>query len=90
MALTVDGLDAVSRLAGEVERLRIAIKRETPTGLLSFRKAARLLGIDRGRTLNDLVDSGQIRTVHVGKRVKIPVSEIHRLLIDETAWRLKV
>jgi excisionase family DNA binding protein len=90
MAITVDGTDAVSRLAGEIERLRIAIKRDTPHGLLSFRKAAKLLGIDRGRTLHDMIAAGQIRTVHVGSREKIPVSEIQRLLVDETAWRLKV
>jgi len=47
--------------------------------LLSKREAARRLGIDRGTTLQDLIRSGQIRTVVLAGRVKIPVSEIERI-----------
>jgi excisionase family DNA binding protein len=82
--------EALRELQQEIQKLRIAIRRDTPAGLLSFRKAAKLLGIDRGTTLNAMVASGQIRTVTVGKREKIPMAEIQRLLIDETTWKLKV
>jgi excisionase family DNA binding protein len=47
--------------------------------LLSKREAARRLGIDRGTTLQDLIRSGEIRTVVLAGRVKIPASEIERL-----------
>lgn len=70
---------ALSRLAAEIERLRSEIVSHQPDVLLSFRKAAKLLGIDRGATLNALVRSGQLRTVSAGKRQRIPMSEINRL-----------
>ena len=47
--------------------------------LLSKREAARRLGIDRGTTLQDLIRSGQVRTVILAGRVKIPAGEIERI-----------
>jgi len=47
--------------------------------LLSKRAAARRLGVDRGTTLTRLIHSGQIRTLTVAGRVKIPASEIERI-----------
>ena len=47
--------------------------------LLSMREAARRLGIAPGTTLPALIGSGQIRTVILAGRVKIPVSEIERI-----------
>jgi excisionase family DNA binding protein len=58
-------------------------------GLLSFRRAARVLGISRETTLPDLVRDGRLKTVRVGSRLKIPVTEIKRLLVDSVAWKLK-
>ena len=47
--------------------------------LLSKREAARRLGIDRGTTLQDLINRGEIRTVVLAGRAKIPASEIERI-----------
>jgi hypothetical protein len=47
--------------------------------LLSKREAAKRLGIDRGTTLPDLIRSGQIKTVILAGRVKVPASEIERI-----------
>ncbi len=90
MATTADSSDGYFRLAGEVERLRVALRKDTSHELLSFRKAAKLLGLDRTKTLPLLIASGQLRCVYVGKRQRIPMAEVRRLLIDETAWKLKI
>lgn len=50
-----------------------------PAKLLSQRKAARMLGIDRNTTLHDLIASGQLRTVLVNGLVKVPLVEVERL-----------
>jgi hypothetical protein len=47
--------------------------------VISKRKAARLLGIDRGRTLGDLLGAGQLRSVPWGKGTRIPLAEVERL-----------
>lgn len=52
---------------------------EEPTVLLSKRDAARRLAISRGRTLDSMIASGQIRAVRMGGRLRIPVVEIERL-----------
>jgi excisionase family DNA binding protein len=71
------------------EELRVALQAElapllrrlgkSDRRLLSKREAARRLGIDRNTTLRDLIDGGEIRTVVIAGRVKIPASEIERL-----------
>jgi excisionase family DNA binding protein len=52
--------------------------------LLSKREAARRLGIDRGSTLQALIDSGKIQTVRLAGRERIPVAEIERLSRPES------
>jgi excisionase family DNA binding protein len=56
--------------------------RQPPQRLLSKREAARLLGVSRGRTLDLLIKSGTIRTVVIGTRAKVPMSEIERLMTE--------
>lgn len=70
-------------------RLRVLVREEvlkalgstclSPKVLLSFREAARRLGVDRCKVLPLLVASGQLRTVRAGRRVKIPAAEIERV-----------
>jgi hypothetical protein len=47
--------------------------------LFSARAAAQMLGVSRGRTIAFLIDTGQVRTVEVNGRKRIPMSEIDRL-----------
>lgn len=75
-----DTADALKRLTAEIERLRASFS--PPPALLSFRKAAKLLGIDRGSTLQALIKSGQIKCVKAGRTVRIPLSEINRLAVQ--------
>jgi excisionase family DNA binding protein len=51
----------------------------TPRLVLSKREAAHLLGVDRGRTLGELLRSGQLRAVPWGKGERIPLEEVQRL-----------
>lgn len=57
----------------------------TPRLVLSRREAARLLGIDRGETLGELLSTGQLRTVPWGRGLRIPLEEVQRLARD--GWR---
>lgn len=56
---------------------------KTPTPVtklaLSRREAARLLGIDRGRTLGVLIASGKLRVVPWGTGERIPLVDVERL-----------
>ena len=52
--------------------------------LLSKRKAARLLGVGRGNTLEQLIREGHIRTVIVAGRVRIPREEVERVAREGT------
>lgn len=47
--------------------------------LLSQREAARRLGVDRNTTLVALIRTGQLRTVEVNGKRKVPASEVERL-----------
>ncbi len=58
-----------------VERKLDALSRPVPK-LLSRRAAAKLLGVDRGSTLEGLIREGRLRLV----RGRIPLGEIERLL----------
>ncbi len=69
-----DLLAAVRRLEAKVDE----IARARPKRLLSRRAAARLLGIDRGTTLEALVRDGHLRLV----AGKIPDTEVDRLLAE--------
>ena len=52
--------------------------------LLSKRAAAKLLGVDRGTTLADLLATGNLRTVVLGGQERIPTAEIERLATEGT------
>lgn len=67
-------LAAVLRLEAKVD----ALTRARPKRLLSKRAAARLLGVDRGTTLEGLIRDGHLRML-MGK---IPDTEIDRLLAE--------
>src|ERR1700687_2249859 len=78
--------DDVFRTLADLRRARHeimeAVRRRRPAKpearLLSKRAAARRLGVDRGTTLQTLIDRGELRTVSVAGRVRIPASEIER------------
>ena len=72
-------LEEVRALRREVAELRR--ERRVGTGkLLSAAEAARRLGVSRGKTIAVLIDEGKIRTVPVNGRLRIPASEIDRLV----------
>lgn len=51
----------------------------TPRLVVSKREAAHLLGIDRGRTLGELLRSGRLRAIPWGRGERIPLEEVQRL-----------
>jgi len=61
-----------------------------PRGLLSYRQAAKLLGVDRNTTLHDMVETGQIKAVTIRRVSRIPLAEVVRILRGEDAWDLSV
>ncbi len=52
--------------------------------LLSKRQAAKLLGVSRGRTLDELIRTGHLRPVVVLGRLKLPREEVERLAREGT------
>lgn len=46
---------------------------------LTYREAARLLRIDRGSTLAELIRAGRLRPVPWGKRNRIPLEQVQEL-----------
>lgn len=79
--LLAELLAELRRQTGLLERAHRHRERE-PRVLLSKRKAARLLGVSRSRTLDALIDSDQVRTVRLGGRLRIPLAEIERLQVE--------
>lgn len=73
-------LAALARLEQKVDELR-----RSPPKLLSRRAAARLLGVDRGSTLESLIRQGRLRLV----AGRIPLAEIERLLADGVPARAR-
>jgi excisionase family DNA binding protein len=52
----------------------------TPTALLvTAREAARILGVGR-TTLYALMNKGQLRPVHIGRSLRIPLAELERFV----------
>lgn len=79
MSAPADQLDALAAAIARIEAKVDALAKARPTGrLLSKRAAARLLGIDRGTTLEGFIRDGHLRLV-MGK---IPDTEIERLLAE--------
>jgi len=72
--------ETVTALRAELSTLRKATRRcSSVRRLISKREAARQLGIDRATTLQQLIDRGEIRTVKLAGKIRIPVSEIERV-----------
>lgn len=64
---------------------------EAVGGLLSYRQAAKLLGVDRGTTLKQLIAAGHLSVVQHGKRKRIPAGDVLRLAgLLSQPWRLHV
>lgn len=49
-------------------------------GLLSYREAAKLLGVDRNTTLKEMIRRGLLHAVKCGGRNRIPAGEVQRLI----------
>ncbi len=75
------------RPAMTIEDLAQLIRERLPSPalLLTKAEAARRMGVDRATTLAQLINSGQLRTVAVGSRVRIPLAEIERIAREGTA-----
>lgn len=78
--------DLIEILRDELRRSFSALFRESRSRpdkvVLSFREAARVLGISRNTTLVAAVRAGAIRTVIIAGHRKIPRSEIERVQLD--------
>lgn len=71
-------LDALDKRLAVIERH--CARTASPRELLSFREAAKRLGISRGTTLRDLILDRRVRLAKVGGSVRIPASEIARVI----------
>lgn len=63
-------------------KLLIGGRRKRKPGHLSFREAATQLRIDRNTTLKDLISTGQLRTIQVQGKLRVPSSEVERLCAE--------
>lgn len=77
----------VAALAREVAKLRRSTAAPNTPRLVSFREAARRLGVSRTRTLPALIRDKAIRVVHVNGRARISTDEIERLCREGAASR---
>ncbi|MDY7225778.1 helix-turn-helix domain-containing protein [Hyalangium rubrum] len=55
-------------------------QRKAGAELLSKKAAAHLLGVDRATTLEKFIATGQIKTVEIDGRVRIPREEVERVI----------
>lgn len=78
-------LAAIERLERKVDAL--AARRAAPAQAVGKREAARLLGVDRSTTLEQLLRDGRLRATRYGGRVRIARSEIQRFLEEPPAPR---
>ncbi len=53
--------------------------------LLTVREAAAVLAIGR-ITLNELIADGQLKTVHIGRAVRVPVAEVEAFVARRCHW----
>jgi excisionase family DNA binding protein len=67
-------------LRTEMSELRSGQPKVSPRPFLSLREAARRLGVSRNSTLVDLIADRRIKTVRVNGRVKVPASEVERVI----------
>lgn len=78
-------LEALAAALERIERKVDALTRERPSSrLLSKRQAARLLGISRTTTLEDMIADRKLRVVKVGDRVRIPAAEVERITAEDS------
>ncbi len=68
-------------IAAKIDAL---VDRKVSPALLSKRAAAKLLGVDRGTTLESMIADGQIATVKIGSRQKIPLVEVENFISRHT------
>ena len=68
----------LARLEAKIDAI-LAEKRHPKRALLSLSQAAKVLGVSRSDTLHAWLVNGTIRAVRVGKRWKVPASEIERV-----------
>ena len=84
---------ADARADHKLELMRVAVEKMalqiqalvTPSPsprLLTKKRAGAMLGVGRTRTLQRLIDTGVLPTVTVGKRVRIRLADIERLLAE--------
>ncbi len=74
-------VEGIERIASALERMVRILSRSSKRdrALLSMRRAAEELGVDRNSTLCDLIDAKRIRTIKMKNgRKLIPASEIRR------------
>jgi excisionase family DNA binding protein len=65
----------LEQIRQEVQKVRLAVS----VRAMSLREAAKALSVSQS-TLQRMVAANQLRTVRIGKRVVVPVSELDRLL----------
>lgn len=80
ITLCVDDLRAIVR--EEMLRASAGTSPGAAKELLSKRAAAKLLGVDRGTTLEELLRAGILKTVDIGGRPRILRSELARVLAE--------
>jgi excisionase family DNA binding protein len=59
--------------------VEIASRGEVELLLLDVREAARVLGIGRS-TVYELIASGEIEVVHIGRSARVPVAALHEFV----------
>jgi excisionase family DNA binding protein len=52
---------------------------DVPVLLVTPADAAQMLGVSRGRTIQVLIDTGQLKSVQINGRTRIPMAEVERL-----------
>jgi excisionase family DNA binding protein len=85
----VDALtDVVEEHRGDVAATNHAVERPCPPDpiLLTIPDAARMLALGR-TTVYELIGSGALEVVHVGRSVRVPVDAVHLFVASKRAAR---
>lgn len=77
----------VDRIDAGFAQIDLSARAASTPALLSRSKAAKLMGVSRGRTLPDLIRAGRVHTVKVNGRTRIPLSEIANIRSDDPPRR---
>ena len=70
-----EGLDVLIEVLAEAVAQRLANRSTEPAKLLGVREAAARLGVSE-RTIRELVATGELRSLRVGRRRLVPVDAI--------------